>query len=46
VGASQPGVYSGQGDLTMAGNWSLQVKALPPGSKTFLTTTFTLVAGS
>jgi uncharacterized membrane protein len=46
VGASQPGVYSGQGDLTMAGNWSLEVKALPPGSKTFLTTTFTLVAGS
>jgi copper transport protein len=46
VGASQPGVYSGQGDLTMAGQWGLEVKVLPPGSQTFLTTSYTVVIGS
>ena len=46
VGATQPGVYRAQGQLTMAGNWSVTVKILPPGAKTFITTTFKLVAGS
>ena len=46
AGASQPGVYSGQGELTMAGNWGLTVKVLPPGGKDFLTTQYKLVVGS
>ena len=46
VGAAQPGVYSGQGDLTMAGHWDLEVKVLPPGSQTFLTTSYKVVIGS
>ncbi len=46
AGATQPGVYSGLGDLTMAGNWSLTVKVLPPGAKTFIATDFHLAAGS
>ena len=46
VGVSQPGVYSGQGQLTMAGAWRVTVKVLPPGSKTFLSTQYKLVAGS
>jgi len=46
VGASQPGVYSGQGDLTMAGHWSMTVKVLPPGAKTFITTSYALSVGS
>ncbi|MGH2503969.1 MAG: FixH family protein [Ktedonobacterales bacterium] len=46
AGASQPGVYSGQGELTMAGNWELTVKTLPPGGKAFVTTQFKLVVGS
>lgn len=46
AGASRPGVYSGQGQLTMAGHWQLTVKVLPPGSKTSLTTQYKLVAGS
>ena len=46
AGTSQPGVYSGQGELTMAGNWQLTVKVLPPGAKDFLTTQYKLVVGS
>jgi hypothetical protein len=46
AGASQPGVYSGRGELTMAGNWDLTVKTLPPGGKSFVTTQFKLVVGS
>jgi putative copper export protein/methionine-rich copper-binding protein CopC len=46
AGATQPGVYSGQGELTMAGNWELTVKTLPPGGKAFVTTQFKLVVGS
>lgn len=40
VGSSEPGVYSGQSDLTMAGNWQVVVKVLPPGAKQFLVATF------
>jgi len=46
VGASQPGVYRAQSELTMAGNWSVTVKVLPPGAKAYVTTTYKLVAGS
>jgi putative copper export protein/methionine-rich copper-binding protein CopC len=46
AGAASPGVYSGKGDLAMAGDWSLAVKVLPPGGKAFLTTTYKLVVGS
>ena len=46
AGSAQPGVNSGQGQLTMAGNWRVTVKVLPPGSKTFLSTQYKLVAGS
>jgi putative copper export protein/methionine-rich copper-binding protein CopC len=46
VGAAQPGVYRAQSELTMAGNWSVTVKVLPPGAKAFITTTYKLVAGS
>ncbi len=45
VGASNPGVYSGQGDLTMGGHWELIVKVVPPGSKQPLTTSFKLTIG-
>jgi putative copper export protein len=40
VGASAPGVYSGQSDLTMAGHWAVLVKVLPQGSKQFLVATY------
>ncbi|MGH2485233.1 MAG: CopD family protein, partial [Ktedonobacterales bacterium] len=40
VGASAPGVYSGQSDLTMAGHWEVLVKVLPRGSKQFLVATY------
>ncbi len=39
-GASAPGTYAGQSDLTMAGHWSATVKVLPPKSKQFVTTEF------
>lgn len=44
--AAQPGVYSAQGQLTMAGRWNVTVKVLPPGAQGFITTDFTLIAGS
>lgn len=40
-----PGSYSGQGDLTMAGNWGVVVKVLAPGASDFVFTTFKFVAG-
>ncbi|HEX8982594.1 MAG TPA: FixH family protein [Ktedonobacterales bacterium] len=46
VGASAPGVYRGQGDLTMAGHWGVQVKMLPPGAKDFDVTNFIVIVGS
>lgn len=46
VGASQPGVYRGSSDLTMAGQWSVVVKVLPPGGSAFVATTFTFPVGS
>ena len=45
VGADQPGVYSGQGELTMGGHWALIVKVVPPGAKQPLTPTFRLLIG-
>lgn len=45
VGADQPGVYSGQGELTMGGHWKLIVKVVPPGAKQPLTTSFRLLIG-
>ncbi|HEU5347260.1 MAG TPA: copper resistance protein CopC [Ktedonobacterales bacterium] len=45
VGASQPGVYSGQGDLTMGGHWKLIVKVVPPGAPQPLTPDFRLTIG-
>jgi copper transport protein len=45
VGDSQPGVYSGQADLTMAGHWKVTVRVLPPDSKQFQTADFTFTAG-
>lgn len=45
VGASQPGVYSGQGDLTMGGHWELIVKVVPPGAPKPLTPSFRLTIG-
>lgn len=44
LGAGSPGVYSGQGDLTMAGHWAMLVKVLPPGGKQPIQTRFTLTA--
>lgn len=46
VGASQPGVYSAQGQLTMAGHWRITIQVTPSGAKTPITTSFSLVAGS
>ncbi|HET9110434.1 MAG TPA: copper resistance protein CopC [Ktedonobacterales bacterium] len=46
VGASQPGAYSGQGDLTMAGHWSLAASVTPTGAKSALQATYKLVVGS
>ena len=45
VGLDQPGVYSGQGELTMGGHWALIVKVVPPGAKQPLTPTFRLLIG-
>lgn len=45
VGADQPGVYSGQGELTMGGHWALIVKVVPPGAKQPLTPSFRLLIG-
>jgi copper transport protein len=40
-----PGIYSGQSDLTMAGNWQITVKVLPPNSKDLDLFPFKLAAG-
>jgi putative copper export protein/methionine-rich copper-binding protein CopC len=45
MGATAPGSYSGQADLTMAGHWELTVKVLPPKAKDFVTTSFKITAG-
>lgn len=45
VGASQPGVYSGQGTLTMGGNWQVIVKVVPHGAPKPLTPSFKLTVG-
>ncbi len=45
MGATAPGSYSGQADLTMAGHWGLIVKVLPPKAKDFVTTSFKITAG-
>ena len=45
MGATAPGSYSGQADLTMAGHWQLTVKLLPPKAKDFVTTTYKLTIG-
>jgi copper transport protein len=37
---TQPGVYSRQADLTMAGRWEVRVRVLPAHSNTFVKTTF------
>ncbi len=44
VGASAPGAYSAQADLTMAGHWQITVKVLPPNSQQFVITTYKLTA--
>jgi putative copper export protein/methionine-rich copper-binding protein CopC len=38
------GSYSGQGDLTMAGNWGVLVKVLAPGASDYVSTSFKFVA--
>jgi copper transport protein len=43
---SQPGVYSGVGDLTMSGHWRITVKVLPHGASDYLVATFALLAGA
>ncbi|HEV2405283.1 MAG TPA: FixH family protein, partial [Ktedonobacterales bacterium] len=43
VGASAPGVYSGQSDLTMAGHWRVTVVVTPPGQAP-LSATYTFSA--
>ncbi len=42
--ASQPGAYTGQSDLTMAGHWDVLVKVLPPGGAQSLQADFRLTA--
>ena len=42
VGASQPGVYMGQSDLTMGGNWQISIKVTPPGGQRAFTVTYRL----
>jgi len=44
MGADAPGSYFGQGDLTMAGNWGVVVKALAPGAKDYVAVSFKFVA--
>jgi hypothetical protein len=36
----QPGVYSQQADLTMAGHWDVDVRILPATSNSFVKATF------
>jgi putative copper export protein len=45
MGASAPGSYSGQAEVTMPGNWGITVKVLPPQAKEFVTTQFTFIVG-
>ncbi len=45
VGASSPGVYTGQTDLTMGGHWKLLVKVVPRGAKQPLEPSFRLTIG-
>ncbi|HUY79271.1 MAG TPA: copper resistance protein CopC [Ktedonobacterales bacterium] len=45
IGASAPGAYATQADLTMAGHWQITVKVLPPNSQQFVITTFKLIVG-
>lgn len=45
VGADQPGVYSGQGNLTMGGHWKIIVKVALPGAPEPLTPSFKLTVG-
>ncbi|HEX6543199.1 MAG TPA: copper resistance protein CopC [Ktedonobacterales bacterium] len=45
VGADSPGVYRGEGDLTMGGHWQLNVKAVPRGAPQPLTPSFKLTVG-
>jgi len=40
-----PGSYSGQGDLTMTGNWGVVVKVLAPGASDYVFTTFKFIVG-
>ena len=44
VGVSEPGVYTGQSDLTMAGHWRVLVNVLPPGAKDFIVATYNFSA--
>lgn len=46
VGASQPGVYRAQSDLTMAGDWSATAQVTPPGAKNAITATYKLAVGA
>jgi copper transport protein len=45
VGANSPGVYSGEGDMTMGGHWGVVVKVVPPGAPQPLTPSFKLTVG-
>lgn len=45
LGSGDPGVYSGQSDLTMAGHWQVTAKLLPPGGQNFQPAIFTFSAG-
>jgi uncharacterized membrane protein len=45
VGANSPGVYSGEGDMTMGGHWGVVVKVVPPGAPQPLTPSFKLTIG-
>lgn len=40
----QPGVYSGESDLTMAGHWQITVKVLPPNASQFVQSPFDITA--
>ncbi len=46
VGSTQPGVFTGTGDFTMSGHWQVTVKVLTQNASDYLTTKFTLTAGS
>lgn len=45
AGDGSPGVYSGQGDLTMAGNWKVTVIVLPANQSKPVTAEFTFKVG-